>query len=97
MAASGGDKGESRTAPFTNFLLALAHSGQSLDAFAPPGDDESTIRGWGITPEQLETLRRGNLTEIQRAVQEDLGATDEGAATVAIWVRVTPWPWVRTS
>jgi len=81
-------------APFTNFLIAMAHSGMSFEEFIGGQDDEALIEIWGITAEQLAILRGGTLADIQAEVQRELGNT---SAVAQIWVGVVPWPWIGSA
>ena len=82
-----------RSAPFTNFLLALAHSGMSFEDFAGGASDDVLIKKWGITQEQLDAVKSGDLRRIQAQVQEEIG--DD--AVVAAWIGHIPWPWIGSA
>jgi hypothetical protein len=79
-----------RKAPFTNFVLALAHSGQSYAEFVGKADDKAVIEQWGITPDQHQAVKSGNLALIQEYVQQEVG----GSPVAAAWIGNVPWPWI---
>lgn len=81
-------------APFTNFLVAMAHSGMPFEDFIGGLDDKALIETWGLTSEQLAILRRGTLADIQAEVQRELGNT---SAVAQVWIGVVPWPWIGSS
>jgi hypothetical protein len=84
-----------RAAPFLNFVLALAHSGESYDDFVGDASEETIAKKWGITPQQLAAVREGDLRQIEQYIQEEAGTDAPVVAT--IWVGKVPWPWVGTS
>jgi hypothetical protein len=67
---------------FTSFLIAVCHSPELLEELHAARDDpDRRISGWDLTPEQLEILRRGDLTEIQAEVRKE-----HSEARVGFWV-----------
>jgi hypothetical protein len=82
-----------RNAPFTNFVLALAHSGDTFAAFTEKLSDEEIASQWGIEPDQVRAVREGNLEEIQKYIANEVG----GQPVASIWIGKLPWPWIGTS
>ena len=67
---------------FTSFLIAVCHSPELLEELQAVRDDpDRGLSGWDLTPEQLEILQRGDLTEIQDEVRKE-----HPEARVGIWV-----------
>jgi len=82
--------------PLTNFLIAMAHSPELVPRLYARTEDDSFKKDWGLTDDQLEVLREGNLRAIQEAVNAELPAGTD--ATAAFWIGVgrwpIPWPWI---
>ncbi len=69
--------------PLTSFLIALCHDPDLLEQFQ---SEEFSIAGTGLTQEQLELLRRGQLAEIQVAVRDEYPA--DSPIYAAIWIQI---------
>ncbi len=69
---------------FTHFLIAISHSRDLLERFH--ANPERAFRGWNLTQQQEEILKRGNMEEIQAEVRRE-----HPDAIAAWWVMLESW------
>ena len=80
----------------------MSHSPELQDQFVNQRDDEILITQFGVSPDQLQLLREGNLEQINQAVADEhtgepgsyaAGPTDTPPTgpVVTHWIRVAKW------